>query len=171
MLFMVLSCIRVKTEYLLPFTVKSESNLTEVINAQNHRGETALWLTSSFASSGNLYHLEMVEAAAILLNTGADPNIPSKDSLTNDAITPLEMALQNNNVVISRLLLLAGARPSLLKESVKGRAWLGSISVNLQSKGLLKTQNDIDFVALAGDQRKLKDMTFSDVAFKDHCQT
>ena len=140
--------------------------MTEVVNAQNHRGETALWLTTLVASSK---FPNMIQAAAMLLNAGADPNIPSNVWSNHGVITPLEMALKNNNRAICRLLLLAGARPALLSETVKGRKWLGGISIMIETKELLHAQNEIDFVVLVADRKKLLDMTFSDLEFIHKC--
>ena len=60
----------------LYFNFVVKSRVSEIVNAQNRCGETALWLTTSFRSS--LYP-EMAQVAAALLNAGADPNIPSNE--------------------------------------------------------------------------------------------
>ena len=111
----------------------------------------------------------MVQAAAEVLNAGADPNIPSNELSLHGALTPLEMAIKNGNIVICRLLLIADAKPSLMKTPLKGKAWFESISFMLKSKNLLHSQTTVDFVTLAEDWYKLTHMTFSDKEFIEHC--
>ena len=145
------------------------SSPSPVINAQNDQGETALWLTSSFISA---HFPNMVQAAAELLNAGADPNISSNALSTFGARTPLQMAVQNNNISICRLLLVAGAQPSLMEQTVKGRIWLESIYMKCRRKRLLRRYKNVDFVALAGHANKqnLIKMTFGDLDFSTNCE-
>ena len=108
----------------------------------------------------------MKQAAAELLNAGADPNIPNNATSSHQAKLPLEMAVKNKNITICRLLLIAGAKPEMMSSSVKGKDWLEGIALTLRNKSLLSTETTVDFTALA-DDRTVKTVSeiLSDFAF------
>ena len=108
----------------------------------------------------------MLVAAAILLNAGADPNIASNAFSMHDGImTPLDIAETSNNVPTIRLLLVAGAEPSLMSCSGKGRRWLEEQSIVVKSKIFLLPRAAVDYVSLVEDEQRLIGLTFTQVEY------
>ena len=134
----------------------------DIINNQNKKGETALWTAVHFFSTG---FRKMLLAAAILLNASADPNIASNTRSMHGIMTPLDIAEKFNNIPTIRLLLVAGAEPSLMSCSCKGRRWLEKKSIVVKSKILLLPRAAVDYVSLVEDEQRLIGLTFTQVEY------
>ena len=141
-------------------------NIRAIIDTRNHRGETALWVTSFFPS---IAYPELVYCAAKLLDAGADPNIASGSTSSEASTTPLEMCLKKKNVTICQLLILAGANPSFIHDGVKGKRWLQGIYAKLKRKRQLQPDRYIGFMDLSykHNNHHLCNRTFSHAEFND----